>query len=62
MPEKCGKRGCEREAVNTLRFTDPYRQNLDSDYPVRLCEEHTDEVKQFQETDDKAVKEWLEMD
>ncbi len=61
MP-KCGKRGCAREAANTLRFTDLIRTDVDSDYPVALCEEHTQEVKQFQETDAKAVKQWLEME
>lgn len=61
MPKKCGKRGCEREAANTLRFPDPIRIDLDSDHPGMLCEEHTQEVKQFPETDAKVVKQWLEM-
>jgi hypothetical protein len=31
MKAKCEKRGCEKEAVNTLRFTSTVHKNLDMD-------------------------------
>jgi len=59
MATKCEKRGCEKEALNTLRFTDYVYRNVDTDYPVVLCEEHTKEVQKFEETDVAGVKKWL---
>jgi hypothetical protein len=59
MATKCEKRGCEKEALNTLRFTDLVYRNVDTDYPVVLCEEHTKQVRRFEKTDVGAVKKWL---
>ena len=60
---KCEKKGCEREAVNTLRFPDFVREHLDAERPVGLCEEHTKEVQTFPATKEGvAVKEWLDTD
>ncbi len=61
MVEKCGKSGCDRESAHTLRFTDLLRADVDADQPIRLCEEHTREVKQFNDTDVRSVKQWLEI-
>lgn len=60
MATKCGKRGCGKEALNTLRFTDLVRTDLDTDHPVVLCEGHTREAQKFEETDVAGVKKWLE--
>jgi hypothetical protein len=61
MAAKCGKEGCEKDAENTLRFTDKFHRNVDTDYPVDLCEEHTKEVqRRFPETDVAGVKNWLQ--
>jgi hypothetical protein len=60
MASKCGKKGCEKEAVNPIRFTDLMHTNVDTDYPVGLCEEHLKEVQRFRETDVAGVKKWLE--
>lgn len=62
MAKKCEKRGCEKEALNTLRFTDPVHENLDTEYPVVLCEEHTMEVRKFAKSDVASVKKWLKAD
>jgi hypothetical protein len=59
MATKCGKRGCEKEAINTLRFHYPFHINVDSDYPVVLCEEHTTEANEFDDTEIDGVKKWL---
>ena len=59
MAPQCEKNGCEKEAVNKLRFTDPYRKDIDTDDPVALCGDHTGEAKRFSETDVGAVKRWL---
>ena len=59
MTTKCEKKGCEKEALNTLRFTDLVHKYLDTEYPVALCEEHTKEVQRFAETDVAGVKKWL---
>jgi len=59
MAARCEKRGCEKQAVNTLRFTDTVRTDLDSDYPVVLCEDHAREVQRFAETDVAEVQKWL---
>jgi hypothetical protein len=59
---KCGKKKCESEAVNTLRFTDFIHEHVDVEYPVVLCEEHTKEVHGFNTADVVAVKKWLEAD
>ena len=60
MPAKCEKRGCEKAVANTLRFTDLIHTNVDTEYPIQLCEEHTKEVQRFPKTDVKAVKKWLD--
>jgi hypothetical protein len=60
MATKCEKRGCEREALNTLTFPDPFHKNVDTEYPVVLCAEHTKEVQQFAEMDVAGVKKWLD--
>lgn len=60
MTVKCEKQGCIKEAVNTLRFTDVYRTDVDTDHPVRLCEEHSEQVKRFSPTDVAGVKKWLD--
>ena len=59
MATKCGKRGCEKEAFNTLRFTDCVHRNLDTDHPAVLCKEHTKEAQKFEETDVNGLKKWL---
>jgi hypothetical protein len=59
MATKCEKRGCEKEAANKLRFANYVHRNLDTEYPVVLCEEHTKEVQEFEETDVAGVKKWL---
>jgi hypothetical protein len=59
MATKCEKRGCEKEALNTLRFTDMVHRNVDTDYPVVVCEEHTKEAQKFKETDVDGLKSWL---
>jgi hypothetical protein len=62
-PVKREKKGCEREAVNTLRFPDFVHADLDAELPVDLCEEHTKEVQKFPKTTEgAAVKKWLETD
>jgi hypothetical protein len=62
-PVKCEKKGCEREAVNTLRFPVFVNEDLDAERPVGLCEEHTKEVQIFPKTTEGvAVKEWLKTD
>ena len=60
MATKCEKRGCEKEALNTLRFHDLIHIDVDTDFPVVLCKEHTKEVDKFAKTDVAAVKKWLE--
>jgi hypothetical protein len=61
MPANCQKRGCEKAAANTLRFTSAIYQNVDTDHPVRLCEKHTKEVEnRFSKAEVEAVKKWLE--
>jgi len=60
MAKKCEKRGCDKEALNTVRFTDLVHRNVDTDYPVVLCEEHMKEVREFKETDVAGVKKWLD--
>jgi hypothetical protein len=59
MAAKCEKLGCEREARNTVRYTDLVHTDLDADYPVVLCEEHTNEARTFEKTDDLGLKKWL---
>jgi hypothetical protein len=59
MATKCEKRGCEQEALNTLRFTDLVYRNVDADYPVVLCKEHTRQVRRFDKSDVGGVKKWL---
>jgi hypothetical protein len=59
MATKCEKRGCEKEAANTVIFPDPFHRDVDTEYPVVLCEEHTKEVHKFEETDVAGVKKWL---
>jgi hypothetical protein len=59
MATKCGKRRCEKEAVNTGRFTDLLYTNVDTDYPVVLCEEHSKMAKEFGATDVTGIKKWL---
>jgi hypothetical protein len=58
---KCEKKKCEREAVNTLRFTNFLREDVDVERPVVLCEEHTKEAQGFPTTDVVAVKKWLRL-
>lgn len=58
---KVRKKGCTREAVKTLRFTD-LAGRVDTDYPVGLCEGHAQEVRKFTETDIADVGEWLKTD
>ena len=60
MATKCEKRGCEKEALNTLRFTHYVHRDLDTEYPVGLCEEHSTEAHKFDETDVAGVKKWLD--
>jgi hypothetical protein len=60
MATRCEKRGCEKEVTNELRFADPVHRNVDTEYPVVLCEEHTIEVQKFGETDVAGVKKWLD--
>ncbi|MGA3162548.1 MAG: hypothetical protein ABSC77_15190 [Terracidiphilus sp.] len=59
MATKCEKKECEKEALNKIRFTDSVYRNVDTDYPVCLCEEHTKEVQKVDETDVAGVKKWL---
>jgi hypothetical protein len=59
MEAKCGKSGCEKAAVNQVRFTSMIHTNIHNDEPVGLCEEHTKEVKQFPAEDAGQVKKWL---
>jgi len=59
MATKCEKRGCKKEAINTLRFTNYVHRNVDTEYPVVLCEEHTKMVREFEETDVSGVRTWL---
>jgi len=59
MATKCEKRGCEKEALNTLRFHDLIHIDVDTDNPVVLCGEHTMEVDKFAKADIAAVKRWL---
>ena len=59
MATKCEKRGCENEGANKVRFTDPFHRNVDTEYPVVLCPEHTKEVQKFEQTDVAGVKQWL---
>ena len=59
MAKKCEKRGCDKEALNTVRFTDLVHRNVDTDYPVVLCEEHTTEANEFDDTEIDGVKKWL---
>jgi hypothetical protein len=59
MSAKCEKFGCEKEAVETLRITDPFYTDVDSGEPFDLCEEHLKEVQQFPETDVVGVQKWL---
>jgi len=57
MSGNCQKRGCEKAATNTLRFTNAIWGNVDTDHPVQLCEKHAEEVEnRFSKTDVKAVK------
>ncbi len=60
MAAKCEKRGCEKEALNTLRFHDLIHIDVNTDFPVVLCEGHAKEVDKFAKTDVAAVKKWLE--
>jgi hypothetical protein len=66
MLGKCEKRGSEKAASDTLRITDAIYKNVDTEDPIRLCEEHIKEGQRFQKTngtaDVKALKKWLEMD
>jgi hypothetical protein len=50
---------CEKEALNTLRFTGYIHRKVDTEYPVVLREEHTKEVQTFEEADVAGVKKWL---
>lgn len=59
MATKCEKRGCEKEAANKVKFVDPVHENVATESPVALCEEHTKEVQKFDEMDVAAVKKWL---
>jgi hypothetical protein len=59
---KCEKEGCEREAVDQLRFTDKIRPHLDVDHPVGLCDERIREAQRFPENAVGAVKKWLKAD
>jgi len=59
MATACEKKRCEKEAVNKLRFTDYVQKDLDTEYPVALCEEHTKEAQEFEETDVAGIRTWL---
>ena len=58
MPTKCGKRGCEKEGLNKLRFQSLFH-NVDTEHPVDLCEEHAKEAQKFEKTDVDGLKKWL---
>lgn len=60
MTAKCEKRGCEKEAVDTLRFTSTVHKDLDMESPVVLCGEHSKEAQRFPETDATGLRKWLE--
>jgi hypothetical protein len=62
MATKCEKRGCEEEACNELTFPSPFHGNVHTDYPVAVCEEHTEEARKFDETDVDGLKKWLNSD
>jgi hypothetical protein len=62
MPANCEKKGCKKDATQTLRITDLIYVNVDTDYPVRLCTEHVEEAQRRFKLDVKGLKKWLEID
>lgn len=63
MAAECRRKGCEKNAVKSLRVTDFYRPDVDTDDPFSLCEEHLKEAqKRFPETDVTGLMKWLDGD
>lgn len=59
---RCGKKGCEKQAVDTLRFTDLIHTDLDTEHSVALCEAHSKEARRSPTVDAARVKKWLSAD
>jgi hypothetical protein len=60
MATICGKNGCKSRATRTVRFTDLVHTDLDTDFPIVLCDERANEMLgKYEKSNVAGVKEWL---
>ena len=55
----CEKTGCESEATQHIKFTDAIHTDEITDDPIHLCEEHANEARTLDGTDEAGLRKWL---